>query len=83
MPHSSGTGCSSGPLAVFARPKPGGQWERIGVCSSAQSGRMQRVSVSTPADCGGASKIIACIRGSAVINRILGHLKQKVVPGTA
>jgi len=40
-------------------------------------------SVSTSPDCGGSSKVIACSRGSALINRTLGHLKQKVVPGTA
>ena len=45
--------------------------------------RVFNIDIETCSKCGGAVKVIACIEDSAVIERILAHLNEKVLPGQA
>jgi len=45
--------------------------------------RVFQIDIETCGKCGGAVKVIACIQDPAVIDKILTHLQQKVVPGAA
>ena len=41
--------------------------------------RVFRIDIETCRECGGAVRIIACIEDSAVIEKILTHLKEKAL----
>ena len=43
--------------------------------------RVFNIDIDTCSACGGAVKVIACIQDSAVIEKILTHLQEKVAPG--
>jgi hypothetical protein len=45
--------------------------------------RVFNIDIQTCSACGGAVKVIACIQDPAVIDKILTHLKEKVVPVAA
>jgi hypothetical protein len=70
------------------KPKARGEWQqktlggRHATMSWAQ--RLKRVfniDIQTCSACGGAVKVIACIQDPSVIDKILTHLQEKVVPG--
>ena len=43
--------------------------------------RVFNIDIETCSACGGTVKVIACIQDPAVIDKILTHLQEKVVPG--
>ena len=43
--------------------------------------RVFNIDMQTCSKCGGAVRVIACIEDPAVIEKILTHLQEKVVPG--
>lgn len=45
--------------------------------------RVFQIDIETCSACGGAVKVIACIQDPAVIDKILTHRQEKVVPGAA
>ena len=45
--------------------------------------RVFNIDIQTCSACGGAVKVIACIQDPAVIDKILTHRQEKLVPGAA